>query len=171
MIRYQLNITSHLHINWSASSLPPELAPKSPKKLLSKEKDSNKNSRAAASPQMGAVTPSFTEYTVYILLKMSCFLTLAPCVFSTHAHKLWFLQDKSASISLRLVAQGVPPPDPGAPTPQHSWRINISHTFFQQLLKPFGHAWHQTRTPRCTGRWDPTPWCPQTAHTCSQLAL
>lgn len=25
---------------------------------------------------------------------------MPPCVFSTHAHKLWFLQDKSASISL-----------------------------------------------------------------------
>lgn len=78
----------------------------------------------------------------------------------------------SLSLSLWLVAQGVPPPDPCAPTPQHSWRINISHTFFQQLLKPFGHACPpQTRTPRCTGLWDPTPWCPQTAPTCSQLAL
>lgn len=50
--------------------------------------------------------------------------------------------------SLR-VAQGVPPPDPGAPTPQHSWRINNSHTFSQQLLKPLGRACPQTRA---------TPW-------------
>lgn len=31
---------------------------------------------------------------------------MPPCVFSTHAHKLWFLQDKSASISLSLSPRG-----------------------------------------------------------------
>lgn len=50
--------------------------------------------------------------------------------------------------------------------------VSTFHTHFsQQLLKPFGHAWHQTRTPRCTGLRDPTPWCPQTAPNCTQLAL
>lgn len=118
--------------------------------------------QAADSPlQMGAVTPALLNILFIFSTKSPVFQLLPPVCFQPHAHKLWFLQDKSASISFRLVAQGVPPPDPGAPTPQHSWRINISHTFFQQLLQPFGHAWHQTRTPRCTGGWDPTPWCPK----------
>lgn len=58
------------------------------------------------------------------------------------------------------VAQGVPPPDPGAPTPQHSWRINISHTFSPTTIKSFRASVPSDPRNTLTGHRDKTPRCP-----------
>lgn len=82
IIRYQLGVTSHLHTNWSASSSPSELAPQSPplKKKKAALQEVPPQRPGSSVPSDGSRDSSFTEYTVYIPLKMSCCLTLAPLV-------------------------------------------------------------------------------------------
>lgn len=95
---------------------------------------------------------------------MSCFLT----VFSTPC-----TQNCASSCRTRA-----PPSLPGlwcresllrilAPLHHNTHDVSTIHTHFflpQQLLKPFGHACHQTCTTRCTRAPGPDPWVPPARH-------
>lgn len=95
-----------------------------------------RKSRAAASPQMGSCNFSFTQYTVYILLKTSCFLTLAPCVFNPCTQIMVLAGQERLHLS---VARGAGSPSSGSWRPYTTTLMTYQHFthIFPTTIKTF----------------------------------
>lgn len=141
--------------------------------ISSRKKEVSKNgstaARAAASPLSQASTSDLLDIAFQFSFKNVLFSNSGPMCFQP-------MRTNDSSCRTRAppslcVAQGVPPPDPGAPTPQHSWRINISHTFSQQLLKPLGRPCPQTRATHSRDTGTRPLGAPETALGCDQTPL
>lgn len=115
--------------------------------------------RPAASPLSQAPTSDLRNIAFIFPSKTVLFSNSGPMCFRAMRTNDGSCRTR-APPSLR-VAQGVPPPDPGAPTPQHSWRINISHTFSPTTIKTFRTCVPSDPRNTLPGHRDETPRCPQ----------